>query len=101
MPRPQFSSSVIVQKTLGEKLSSVNETITTTEKTISFPANLISYLINDGSYDLTVKFFNDGVKVGEMLMGAGYGMENTYLQVDEIKAVTTAGETTLKGVGVA
>lgn len=100
MGRPQFSSSVIVQKTVGENLSSVNEAVNTNEKTIDFQANLISYLVNDGTYDVTVKFMNDGKQVGQMLMTAGYGLENTYLQIDQIKVSTSAGDSLVKGVGV-
>lgn len=102
MAREEFSGSVVVQKTIGSVVKSVNYVnVTTAPQTVAFGVNLINYLQNQGSVEMTVEFRRGGVTIGSKRLAGGYGLNDLYLQIDELRVYTTSGSTTLDGVGVA
>lgn len=103
MSRPQFSSAVIVQKTEGTNVSSIDDVaVTDAEQTISFRADYINYLFNKGDYPILVTMLSGGSVIGTKKIENGYGFDNVYLTLDQIKVKTLEAGTTslIDGMGV-
>jgi hypothetical protein len=102
MGRKEFSGEVVVQKTIGTNISTLDDsTVDENVKVFSFRANLINYIFNKGDIPIIVDFVQNGVSMGEKEITNGFGIDNIYLQIDELQIKTTqAGQTIVDAMGV-
>lgn len=102
MGRKEFTGETVVQKTVGTNISVIDDvTIDENGSTHTFRANLVNYIYNKGDIPILLTFYKDGSSLGTKEIANGYGIDNIYLQIDEIHMKTTRnGSTTVDGMGV-